>query len=189
MADQRFDIVFAGQVLAGADPAVMKAGLAQLFKVDAARVEALCATRTVIKKGVDAETARNYQAALAKVGASVEIVTQGAPAAAPAPPAAAAGAAPAAAPPPVPAAVPLTISEPGVLLVEPTRVTAPEFDLSGMSVAEVGALLVEAIPTPEPEYDLSAFALAPAGTPLDDSPPPPPADIDTSGLSLSPPGS
>jgi len=180
MADQRFDIVFSGQMLPGADPAVMKAGLAQLFKVDAARVDALCATRTVIKKGVDADTARNYRVALAKVGAGVEIVRQGAPAAAGPP-------APSAAPGPAAAAVPLTISEPGVLLVEPTHVAAPEFDLSGMSVADVGVLLVEPTTTPAPEYDLSAFTLAPAGTPLDQRPPPPPADIDTSGLSLTPP--
>lgn len=197
MPDTLFDIVFSGQFVSGVDPAQAKAGLARLFKIDDARVEALCTTRTVIKKGVDEATARNYASALAKVGARVELVPSGGAPAAPAtatpatpapvarPVASAPVNTPAAAP--VPVAPAMTVAEPGALLTEPSVVTPPEFDLSGMTLAAVGTLLVEPSTATPPEFDLSGLQLAPAGTVLDERPPPPPADIDTSSLSLSQP--
>jgi len=190
MADTLFDIVFSGQFVPGVDAGEAKAGLARLFKIEPARVDALCATRTVIKKGVDEATARNYAAALAKVGARVDLVRiGGTPAEAPPGPTQAAAVAPAVAAaaragaPPV--APDFTVAEPGVLLVEPTVVATPAFDLSGMTLAEVGVLLVEPTNPVPPAYDLSGLQLAPPGTVLDDRPPPPPAQIDTSDLSLS----
>jgi hypothetical protein len=170
MAEPLFDIAFNGQLMPGVDPAEVKLKLVALFKADAARIEALFATRTFIKKGVDESTARNYQAALAKAGAQVEIVPLNVPSA-----------------PPVENAAPapvMTIAEPGVLLTEPQAVVAPSFDLSALSLAEVGVTLVEPQVQPAPQFDLSGLQLAPPGTLLDDSAPPPPASIDTGTLSL-----
>ena len=172
MAEPLFDIAFSGQLVPGADPAQVKVKLAALFKADAARIEALFTTRTFIKKGVDESTARNYQAALAKAGAQVEMVSLNAPTA------------PTVMEQPVAPAPAMTIAEPGVLLTEPLVVAVPEFDLSGLSLAEVGATLVEPQVLTVPQFDLSGLQLAPPGTILDDSAPPPPASIDTGALSL-----
>ena len=166
MAESLFDIAFSGQMMPGADPMQVKTNLATLFKTDAARIEALFSTRTVIKKRVDENTARHYQAVLAKAGAQVEMVRID----------------PAAAPPAAPTV--MTMAEPGVWLVEPVMVPVPEFDLSGITLAEVGANLVEPNVPEVPQFDLSGLQLAPPGTVLDDQPPPPPASIDTSALSL-----
>ena len=166
MAESLFDIAFSGQLMPGADPMQVKTNLATLFKTDAARIEALFCARTVIKKRVDEHTARQYQAALAKAGAQVEMVRIG----------------PAAVPPAAPTV--MTMAEPGVLLVEPVMVPVPEFDFRGITLAEVGANLVEPNVPESPQFDLSGLQLAPPGTVLDDQPPPPPASIDTSALSL-----
>ena len=166
MAESLFDIAFSGQMMPGADPMQVKTNLATLFKTDAARIEALFSTRTVIKKRVDENTARHYQAVLAKAGAQVEMVRID----------------PAAAPPAAPTV--MTMAEPGVWLVEPVMVPVPEFDLSGITLAEVGANLAEPNVPEVPQFDLSGLQLAPPGTVLDDQPPPPPASIDTSALSL-----
>ncbi len=174
MAEPLFDIAFSGQLMPGADPAAVKLKLAALFKADAARIDALFTTRTFIKKGVDESTARNYQAALAKAGAQVEMVPQTQPDTLPVAEKPVANA-------PTPA---MTIAEPGVLLTEARVVTAPTFDLSALSLAEVGVTLVEPQRQPVPEFDLSGLQLAPPGTLLDDSAPPPPASIDTGTLSL-----
>ena len=166
MAESLFDIAFSGQMMPGADPMQVKTNLATLFKTDAARIEALFSTRTVIKKRVDENTARHYQAVLAKAGAQVEMVRID----------------PAAAPPAAPTV--MTMAEPGVWLVEPVMVPVPEFDLSGITLAEVGANLAEPSVPEVPQFDLSGLQLAPPGTVLDDQPPPPPANINTSALSL-----
>jgi hypothetical protein len=176
MAAALFDVVFQGRLVAGADPAQVRANLGKLFKLDAARIEALFATpSTVVKKGVDEATARNYQAALAKAGAAVSITAVPGVAAEPT-------AKPSAAPSET--SVPMTIAEPGVLLVEPTTVTPANFDTAGLTLAEVGVTLVEPTTIAPPAFDLSGLTLDPPGTTLVDPIPVPPAKFDTSGLSL-----
>jgi hypothetical protein len=180
MAEPTFDVIFQGQTLPGADGAVVRANLAKLFKTDAARVEAMFnGQRVVIKKNVDAATAETYTKALNKAGAVVEIVAVAAPSATPLAPVA-----PKVAPEPPP---PLTIAEPGVILVEPTPMPMVTFDTSSLSLAAVGVDLVTPVATAPPQYDLSKFKLDPPGTVLVDAIPVPPARIDTSGLSLSDP--
>lgn len=181
MAESLFDIAFSGQLMPGADPAQVKTNLVALFKADDARIEALLSVRTLIKKGVDESTARNYQRVLAKAGAQVEIVPTLAAASCAHPGTAATTAT---AKPVAPAPAPLTVAEPGVMLVEPLPVTVREFDLSGMSLAEVGVTLVEPSIPHVRQFDLSGLQLAPPGTILDEQPPPAPANIDTSELSL-----
>ena len=176
MAEPTFDVIFQGQLLPGADGAVVRTNLVKLFKTDLARVEAMFnGQRVVIKKNVDAATAETYTKALNKAGAAVEIIAVAMPSVTPSIPATPRVAA---------EPVPLTIAEPGVILVEATPVRAATFDTSHLSLAEVGVDLVTPVVTAPPQYDLSKFKLDPPGTVLADAVPVPPARIDTSGLSL-----
>jgi len=101
MAQPRFLVVFDGRLVEGADPARVKANLAQVFKTEVAKVEPLFAgRRAVIKRGLDETTARKYQAVLARAGAVVELIEEGGQPPASTPPPAAEPAAPPARPRP-----------------------------------------------------------------------------------------
>lgn len=81
MADteQQFDIVFRGDIVLGHQLDEVKARLAQLFKADSARIDALFVGRPVpLKRNLDAATAKKYQAVLTKAGAEVSLVPAGA---------------------------------------------------------------------------------------------------------------
>ena len=70
MSDARFHVVFAGQLVKGADPDTVKANLGRLFKMDAARVEKLFAGQPVVlKKDADQATAMKFRAVLKQAGA------------------------------------------------------------------------------------------------------------------------
>jgi len=71
----RYEIVFSGELVAGFDGQQVRVNLCQLFKTDAARIEALFfRQRTVIKKGLDQTSAEKYRAALQRAGALIEVV-------------------------------------------------------------------------------------------------------------------
>lgn len=155
----RYEIVFSGQTLPGADPDAVKANLAKLFQADAQRIALLFSgRRLVLKNNLDAAAADKYRAALERAGAQVEVVDM-APAVEEielAPP-------PAAEPAPAPAA-----ATPGRLKVAPrdeymaafAEVEAPDFGL-----APVGADLQDDKAEPRaPQVDLSQFSLAPVGS-------------------------
>ena len=183
-----FEVVVAGRLADGADPAQVRANLAKLFKTDVARVEHLLSgDRVVIKKGLDEAAAGKYRAVIVKAGLIAEIVDSSAgtaasagaaPAAEPEAAAAGAGSAALASPTPpaetrAPAAVaaadasgppaPLdaSMAEPGALLVEPQAVAAPDINTDHLDLAEVGVTLVEPVEVPEPQYDLSGMQLDP----------------------------
>lgn len=89
MSDARFHVVFAGQLVKGADPETVKANLGRLFKMDAAKVEKLFSGQPVVlKKDADQATAMKFRAALKQAGAECVLKplqdTAPAPAAAPA---------------------------------------------------------------------------------------------------------
>ncbi|MGB2248851.1 MAG: hypothetical protein ACPH3N_14335 [Alcanivorax sediminis] len=70
MSEARFHVVFAGQLVKGADPDTVKANLGRLFKMDAARVEKLFSGQPVVlKKDADQATAMKFRAALKQAGA------------------------------------------------------------------------------------------------------------------------
>jgi hypothetical protein len=74
MADARFNIVFSGELVAGADPETVKANLAKVFKMDAARVEKLFGGGPVVlKKNADQATAMKFRAVLKKAGAQCQM--------------------------------------------------------------------------------------------------------------------
>lgn len=78
MSDQQFDIIFRGDIVFGHQLADVKARLQQLFKADAAKVEALFSGRPVpLKRGLDQASAQKYKEALIKAGAQVDIVPTG----------------------------------------------------------------------------------------------------------------
>ncbi|WP_027328578.1 hypothetical protein [Marinimicrobium agarilyticum] len=75
MADERFDLVFRGDIVLGQPLASVKQRLQQLFKADEAKIEQLFTGRPVaLKRQLDAATAKKYQQVLHKAGAQVEMV-------------------------------------------------------------------------------------------------------------------
>ena len=70
MSEARYHVVFAGQLVKGADPDTVKANLGRLFKMDAARVGKLFSGQPVVlKKDADQATAMKFRAALKQAGA------------------------------------------------------------------------------------------------------------------------
>ena len=78
MSDQQFDIIFRGDIVFGHQLTDVKAKLQNLFKADAAKIDALFSGRPVpLKRGLDQESAQKYKEALIKAGAQVDIVAAG----------------------------------------------------------------------------------------------------------------
>ncbi|MGH1470920.1 MAG: hypothetical protein ACRBCS_06980 [Cellvibrionaceae bacterium] len=74
MAESKYDIIFRGDVVAGANIVDVKQRLAQLFKIDLAKVDALFTGRAVpLKRNVDLQTAEKYKTILLKAGAQVSV--------------------------------------------------------------------------------------------------------------------
>ena len=105
MSNQGFDIIFRGDIVFGHQLADVKMRLQQLFKADAAKVDALFSGRPVpLKRGLDQASAQKYKDALMKAGAQVEILVMGETKAVSVPAAQIA-------PEPVKAAAPLTLAQ------------------------------------------------------------------------------
>ncbi|WP_455231855.1 hypothetical protein [Geopseudomonas aromaticivorans] len=158
-----YEVAFAGELVAGADAAQVRANLARLFQADPQRIAALFSgRRTVIKSNLDAASAEKYRLTLERAGAQVEVSPVSQAPAAPAAPASAAPVAPVAT-----AAVSPGVALPA-LKVAPrdeymaafSDVAAPDFGL-----APVGADLQEQRPAPAaPALDLSQLSVAPVGS-------------------------
>ncbi len=74
MSSERFDIIFRGDILPGHTLSDVKQRLAQLFKADEARINALFVGSAVpLKRDLDQQAAEKYQAVLTKVGADVSV--------------------------------------------------------------------------------------------------------------------
>jgi hypothetical protein len=170
-----YDIVFSGALLAGRDPAQVRAELARLFKTDAAGIERLfCSQPVIIKKGADRQTADKYRAALEKAGAVCEIRAR--------PPADKAADAPER----------MILAPAGAMLTTPARITPPVYDLDHMSLAAVGMDILEGVDTAAapPLYDLAAYSVAPPGSDLDTATQPAPAVLpDIGALTMAEAGS
>ncbi len=75
---QLFDIVFRGDILPGHQLLQVKQRMAQLFKADEKRINALFSGGAVVlKKGIDRATADKYSAVLSKAGAEVQVAQAG----------------------------------------------------------------------------------------------------------------
>ncbi len=61
--DKRYDLYFAGEILPDADLAAVKINLAQLFKADSAKIEALFSGKPVaLKRNLDTISAKKNAA-------------------------------------------------------------------------------------------------------------------------------
>lgn len=195
MSEARFNVVFAGEMVAGADPARVRANLAAAFKMDVSKVEALFSgKRVVVKKDADQATAMKFRAVMKQAGALCDLERVGEAAAAPAPtpevPAPApAPAEPAASPAPV-AASPAPVKGGSLETVGTIRLGGTGFS-GPFEVAPAGADMADKEDGPAPIVpDVSHFSVAPPGSDMgqkkDDKPPVTP---DISHLSIAPPGS
>lgn len=78
MSATEFDIVFRGDIVMGHQLTDVKQRLQQLFKADAAKIDALFTGRPVpLKRNLDEATATKYREVLQKAGARVEICAAG----------------------------------------------------------------------------------------------------------------
>jgi len=77
MSEQRFDIIFRGDIVLGHSLNDVKQRLAKLFKVDAVKIDALFTGAAVpLKRNLDGAAAEKYRAVLVKAGAQVEVSAQ-----------------------------------------------------------------------------------------------------------------
>ncbi len=74
MAERTFDIIFSGGLIDGFEVNDVKTNLQALFKLDDASVAKLFAGKSIaIKKNLNRQTANQYQAALTKAGAKIQL--------------------------------------------------------------------------------------------------------------------
>lgn len=71
---EKFNVVFKGEILPGVEPTAARKTVGQLLKVDAAKAEQLFnGQTTVLRRGVDRDTAEKIQRALKNAGAACEL--------------------------------------------------------------------------------------------------------------------
>lgn len=196
-----FDIYFLGEMLPGADPAAVRNGVAQLFKMQGSAVDRLFSGKPLrVKKGVDADTASRYRAAFREAGALIQIVPTGSPTPAAKTPSAAATApaslmtgseaAPADPMPPEEPSdaideAPSDLEQTLTLIVvdeTPAEDAVAPPDGRDMTLAEPGVILDLTPPAPQAEYDTSRLEALPPNTGTledcrEDKPPRPIPDI------------
>lgn len=211
MADELFNVIFRGDIAPGQTLPDVKARFAQLFKLDAAKLEAYFTGKPVVlKKECDRATADKFKAVLQQAGALVNIKSAIAAVAAPVatsspiatPPAATSvTAAPVAATPAVEANTVQSASEGswslsprGADLLKPEEVRAPapvNVSIDHIAVAkrnpfaaDAEAPLEAARDAEAPQLDLSAYQLGKVGEALVEFQDFVPRDLDLSALTL-----
>jgi hypothetical protein len=214
--DERYNIYFDGQVIAGQDVGAVREKLAKVFNADQTTLDKLFSGNLqLIKRGCDVATAQKFKAAMERAGA-IPIIrpddTAVTPAAAPprAMSAAEKIAALAAAPdetryqktPATPAkAVAEEVDpEPGSIVLSPVgtevlrvheRATPiiREVDTSGLAVAVAASRLSDVLPPPPPAPDTDHLSMGDVGELIPNLPSPlAPLSPDLDGLALSAPG-
>lgn len=203
MSDELFNVVFRGDIVPGQLLPDVKARFAQVFKLDAARVEPYFSGKPVVlKKECDRATADKFKAVLQQAGALVDIKSANAAAPAaprpvPARPATPAQPAPAASPvaaAPVTAGGVWSLSARGADLLKPEERVEPapvQVNIEHIQVVKRNPFADDAEAPLEanrdvapPSLDLSAYQLSQAGSALTEYREFVPREIDLSGLSL-----
>jgi hypothetical protein len=187
MGNQEFDIIFRGDIVFGHQLADVKLRLQQLFKADAAKVDALFSGRPVpLKRGLDQASAEKYKEALTRAGAQVDIVAAGETKSASAP-----VARPVPTPPvstPVLAAAPLTLAQRLELQAAADKEAAEKATLK-REQGEREQAARDAAQGVKPSTAPSSWSLAPVGSYMlqpTEHAIAEPAAIDTSTMSLRP---
>lgn len=187
MKPEFFQIVFDGQLIAGADAAQVRRNFAALFKTDLSKVEALFSgNRLVLKRGLDEQTALKYQRALREAGAVVEVINEaiaakqalqdsldgqavgrGSPAS---------------------GLEGITIAPPGTVIRAPEKIEPPRIETNHLRLEEPDAGPASSAPSTELKVDTTGLSLAQAGVELIEHRQIPDLDVDTSGISMAEPG-
>lgn len=80
MSEELFDLIFQGEIVKNVDEGLARKNVQQLFKIPAAKVDALFSGKPVVlKRGLNMDVANKYRVAIKKAGALVNIVAQAAP--------------------------------------------------------------------------------------------------------------
>lgn len=163
MDTERYDLIFKGELVPGADPAQVKQNLQQLFRIDAAQVEKLFAGKPVpLKRGLDFEAANKYRVALKKAGARLDVVPCEVTAAQPAPashPQSASAKASALVPAPAQGSRGASAGAEGAIAARASAIEAPDY---GVAVAGSDLLREEEKPKTKPvQVDVSSLSVAP----------------------------
>ena len=148
MDNERYDLVFSGEVMPNADLSQVKKNLQQLFRLDAGKVELLFSGRSItLKKNLALDAAGKYRTAMKKAGARVDLVQVQASEQAPASVTTVAGK-PATLHKPAPDNATAWTSEPGA---QPTGASAPRpvIEAPAFDVAEPGAPLLSESEKPD----------------------------------------
>lgn len=75
MSEKRYNVIFQGELVGGADLAAVKENIARLFKMDMQKVEALFSgKKVVLRKDADQATAMKLRAAMKQAGARCDMV-------------------------------------------------------------------------------------------------------------------
>ncbi len=162
MSNSEFDIIFRGDIVFGHQLAEVKLKLQQLFKVDAAKIDALFTGRPVpLKRNLDEATANKYRDVLLKAGAMVEVCSSDkSPANAPAKPVAPVRSQPVV--PVAPAYAAWTLAPIGADLLpaseRPAKPAVVAVDTSGLSLRPAEGNLVD---NTEVQHELEAVVIAP----------------------------
>lgn len=155
-----YEIVFSGQLVAGAQLPRVQANLGKLFQADAQRLALLFSgRRLVLKNNLDKAAAEKYRATMERAGALVEVVDMQLPM----------EEVELAPPPDERGYLPIKPTvRAGRLQVKPRDAYMAAFvdvDAPDLGIAEVGADLQEPKPAvAAPQLDLSRLSLAPAGS-------------------------
>ena len=200
MSEKSYQIVVTGELVDGAYLPEVKVKLADLFKTSSEQLDPLFSgKRVVIKKGLGADAAEKYVAAVSAAGlkcsaetvAAHQLQTSATEATAKitlAPAGTTLIDPPTAVKPDIDISA-YSVAPVGETLVDPPAVKVMDIDISALSLDPVGENLVEHTPPRAPSIDISNLSISPAGTQLVDQEHTPPADIDTGKLNLAPVGS
>ncbi len=217
MAEDRYDVVFKGELVRSFELATVKKNISLLFKVQGPKLEALFSGKSIVlKRNLDFEGATQYRVAIKKAGARVDLVPIETPAdAARTPPSARSravfGERPSALCAPAPEreqptdrkpsyeieSYGMTLAPVGVDLLaesEKSRNVEVDIDVADLTLKPAGDDLLEASERRVDEVlelDLSALDLAPPGADLlsvDERAESEPISVDTSALSIAEPG-
>jgi hypothetical protein len=75
MNEEKFDLVFSGELVSGFDLTQVKKNIQALFRIDETKVEVLFSGKAIpLRKGLDADSANKYRVAMKKAGARVDVV-------------------------------------------------------------------------------------------------------------------
>jgi len=152
MSEELFDLIFQGEIVKNIDERLARKNVQQLFKIPAAKIDALFSGKPVVlKRGLNMDVANKYRVAIKKAGAVVNVVAQAAPT--------------------QKSDSPSAQGKASNIVATPSAEPQP-IATSGFTVAPVGADVLKADEREvvvEKTFDLSAFSVRESDGPLLDS--------------------